>query len=63
MSAKVSRSESQHTTKARFIETARGIEVRCEAHGHLLGIFTTPGVLQIKCRGDEHVAIDIQVPR
>lgn len=42
----------------RMIRTARGTEVRCPDHGHLLGIFTTPTRFEIKCRGRERVTID-----
>lgn len=43
---------------ARLIESARGIEVRCPEHDHLLGVFTAPGRLEIKCRHDEYVVIE-----
>lgn len=42
---------------AKLIPSVRGVEVRCPEHGHLLGIFVAPGVLEVKCRHDEYVVI------
>ena len=42
---------------ARVVETVRGLEVRCPAHGLLLGVFNADGQLVIKC-GDEFVVVE-----
>jgi hypothetical protein len=42
--------------EAYVTETHQGIEVRCPEHGHLLGIFVLPQVLEIKCH-DEYVLV------
>jgi hypothetical protein len=47
-------------TPARLVETRRGLEVRCPAHGHLLGVLTKAGQLVIKCR---EALVIVRVPR
>jgi hypothetical protein len=58
-----SRHESHRCRPARLTWTARGLEVRCPAHGHLLGILIGPAQLQIKCGRDEYVIVNLSAPR
>ncbi len=41
-----------------LINTPQGIEVRCAAHQHLLGVFVAPGRLVIKCSRDEFALVE-----
>jgi len=44
---------------ARIVRTARGREIRCPEHGHLLGILNEANQLVIKCGRDEFVTVEV----
>jgi hypothetical protein len=54
---KTSVGERPRRRLAKLVAGARGIEVRCPEHGHLLGVFIAQGDLEVKCRHDEFVVI------
>lgn len=59
--AEVRRSEDYRRLRpARIIRTARGAEVRCPEHNHLLGLLNEAGQMVIKCRGDEYVIVEVE---
>lgn len=60
MKARVFGERTSGATPARLVMTGRGLEVRCPAHGHLLGVLNQEGQLVIKCR--EELVI-VEVPR
>lgn len=51
--------EAQAEQIARIVETARGREVRCPRHGHLLGVLNERGEIVIKCGRDEFVIVEV----
>ena len=58
-STKLRSTDPVRRVRAKQERTARGLEFRCTS-GHLLGIQTAPGVLEIRCDCHEMAVLEVE---